>query len=327
MPEESATIQMLQPIAKYVLLPIWFALLVYIFTEILCIRKGIGLREGVHGKTFLMAGMSSIFWIATSVIPPTIMMPMDAIPIRTLMAIFSIVVTLHFIIFYLSEMIAPSNTLRELAVGAGILDTRIAVTKSAKMASKDEELANDSTATITLSNASMIIRNLAIMTIAGIAFNAYSFPPLFFWVSMLSMAIIFIVGHFFFSWKSEKKGKTEYSFFSPKNTMLVLIIVLVVYYLAFFANAKMGAIGLYIVIGLAGLLYGGIPISILLGLMLAGKISAMVALYATVIGTSASIFSGILYSYLAGAKKLATYLIIITAAAVAIGLGIMLILV
>jgi len=326
MTSESAMIGILKPITTYALVPIWFALLLYIITEILCIKKGISLREEVHQKNFGLVAATALLWLIAFWVPEKAYMPMNVISFRLLFIILAIIATIHFIVFYFSEMLAPNNTLRELGTGAGLSSSRHAVMTAAKMCKKDEDLTNDGAATIMMASTTTVLRNFLILTITGIVLNAFKFPPLFFWISMLSMFIICLVSHFLFNWRSSKAEAPEYSFFSPKNTIFFMIIVLVVFYLSIFAQDKLGFTGLYALTGLTGIIYGGAPIFVLLALMLTGKITVMIALYAAIIASSACIVSNIFYSYIAGAKKLSWYLSIAGAAAIFVGIGLMLIL-
>jgi len=326
MPEQSTFLTFLKPITTYVLVPIWFALLIYIITEILCIKKGISLREEVHQKNFGLVSATALLWLVAFWMPPKLFMPLNVISFRLMFIIFAIITTIHFIVFYLSEILAPDNTLRELGIGAGLSSARHAIMTAAKMCKEDEDLTNDGAATIMMASTTTVLRNFLILAITGIVLNAFKFPPLFFWISMLSMFIICLISHFLFNWKSSKVEAPKYSFFSPKNTIFFMTIVLVVFYLSIFAQDKLGFAGLYTLTGLTGIIYGGAPIFVLLALMLTGKITVMVALYAAVIATSASIVSNIFYSYIAGAKRLSWYLLIAGASSIFIGVGLMLIL-
>jgi len=327
MTEESLFLQVLKPITTYVLVPLWFAILIYIITEVLCIKKGISLRDGVHEKNFGLVAVTALLWLITFWIPERAYMPLNAISFSILFGIFATVLTLHFVVFYFSELFAPENTMRELGIGAGLTSVKHATTAAAKMCLEDEELAKDGTAIIMLTNTVIVLRNFAIIALLGLYLGILETIPVFFWVSMLAMGVICFVSHLIFNWKSQKAKAPEYSFFSPKNLLLSLLIFVVVYYLFVFAIGRFGSAGLYTLTGLTGFLYGGAPIFVVLALLHSGTIAAAVALNAAVIATMASIASNVFYSFLSGAKKLSIYLLISELIVISCGIVLMLLLV
>ena len=165
MPEQSYFMSILKPIATYALVPLWSALLLYIITEILCIKKGISLREGVKGKNFGLAAVTAILWIITSWIPSRIYLPQNAITLKIFTGIIALILTIKFVVFYFSELLAEENTLKELAIGSGIANARLVDTTVAKMVSEDDSLTNDGAATLFLENTVLIFRDFLIMSV------------------------------------------------------------------------------------------------------------------------------------------------------------------
>ena len=75
-----------------------------------------------------------------------------------------------------------------------------------------------------------------------------------------------------------------------------------------------------------GVAYGGMPLFIIVALLLAKKVSVMVALYAVIIGTVASVASSSTYAFIGKSRKLGIYLAIAEASVILVGIGTLLVL-
>jgi uncharacterized membrane protein (DUF4010 family) len=326
MAEESFAIQILKPITTYVLLPLWFAILIYIITGITTIKKGISLREGVHHKTFWFVAITALLWLVTLWLPNNTYLPGNSITYQLFIGMIATIMTLYLGVFYFSELVAPENTLRELAIGAGITNTKLSLKNAIKMFKNDEDAVKDSAAMLMLTNTATILRNFIVMVIIGIFFKVFNTPPLFFWVSMISMAVVSVVAYFLFNWKSQKEEAEEYSFFSPKETIISVLLFFVFYQVGVWIFTKLSYVGLYMLTAILGVAYGGMPLFIIVALLLAKKVSVMVALYAVIIGTVASVASSSTYAFIGKSRKLGIYLAIAEASVILVGIGTLLVL-
>lgn len=323
--ELSTFATILKPIAEYVLVPLWFALLIFVITEALCIRRGISLREGVKGRTFLFVAVAALFWLATLWIPAEIMMPYQAISLRALTGIIAAIISLNLLVFYFSELIGPENTLVEMGICAGLVNHKLAGDTANSISADNEEAANTSASLLTLSSATTIFRDLIGISLIGI-FMGFEFPPLYFWATILVMGMTALVSFFIFRHRSGEEEAPEYSFFSPKDTILFLIIFIVGYYLILAASQKFAFAGLYGATALIGLMYGGVPAFAVGALLIAGHLTPEAAFFAVLVGAAASLLSAILYAFMSGSKKLGHYLAISGLAAISIGFALLMVL-
>jgi uncharacterized membrane protein (DUF4010 family) len=322
---ESLFIQILKPVTNYALVPLWFALLAFIITEILVIKKGISLREGVKGKTFGLVIATAILWLARHFVPVEWYMPLEIITVKLMLGILATILTMKLAVFYFSEIAGSENSLKELGIGAGISESKIAVEDAIKLCKEDEGAVNDGVAVTMLENTTELLRNFVMLTVVIIALGALPYPPAYFTIPMLSMTLICLGVYIGFNWKSTHADAPEYSFFFPKKTMISMIAFIALYYLAFFAFDKLGYAGLYILLIICSIIYGSTTLFVILAMMLSGNLTVMSSMYAIVIMSAGSIMSNTLYSYIGGSKKLGFYLLITSAATILIGIGTMLV--
>jgi len=298
-------------IARYIILPVWAGLLVYIITKIYAIRKGLTLEEEFHTKSFLVAIGIIFCWLLYAWIPSSMYLPLRVLSVKFVVGLFSLVFSVQYVVFIISSIFSPRKTLVGLGIGAGIIRSTLAVSVVGPMCASDDGLSHDGAASIMLANTIAVVRNFLIILIVGWFLGVFETLPLEFIVPMIVMAAgCFIAAAVNYKLGTGGEEEVEFNVLSVKNILMFIVVFLVMYYLAVGMLDKVGFLGFYVLSGAAGFLYGAAHLFIVTSLFFVEKISLEVAFIGAILVSAGSILSDIPYSYFAGANKLTKILLV-----------------
>ncbi len=307
-------------IGKFVLFPIYIALILYVILYFVARSREVPLSEEFHRKTFFVS-LGVIFgWLIYAVTPSTIKLPLEVISLKSLVLISVIVLTVQYLVYLGVELFAPEKTIVALGVGAGTIRSTLAVSVMAPLAAEDETLTYTAAASVMIANTVAVLRNFLIIFFVGIFLGLYIIPPVFFLAPMFLMLVSCGIIAAILYRKSQEAEPVEFDPISIKGTVLFIAIFIVSYYVAFGIAQAQQFIGFYAFSGIAGFLYGAAHLFVIAGLFFSKTLTLNVGLIGAVFVTAGSIISDIPYAYLNGAEELTKILIVAEAIPVAIGL-------
>ncbi|HIJ99052.1 TPA: DUF4010 domain-containing protein [archaeon] len=307
-------------VGKFVLFPIYIALILYVILYFAARNREVPLSEEFHKKSFFVS-LSVIFgWLIYALTPSTIKLPLEVISLRAVILIIVVVLTVQYLTYLGVELIAPEKTIVALGIGAGTIRSTLAVSVMAPLAAEDETLSYTAAASIMIANTVAVLRNFLIILVVGLFLGLYIIPPFFFLAPMFLMLIACGTIAFILYRKSQETEPVEFDPISIKGTILFIVIFVVSFYLAFGIAQAQQFIGFYAFSGIAGFLYGAAHLFVITGLFFSKTLTLNVGLIGAVFVTAGSIISDIPYAYLNGAEELTKILIVAEAIPVAIGI-------
>ena len=297
-------------IGKFILFPIYIALILYVIVYFAGKNREIPLGEEFHKKSFFVS-LSVIFgWFIYALTPAAIRLPLGIMSLKSLILLAVLVLTIQYLVFLGAELFSPEKTIITLGIGSGILRSTLAVSVMAPLAAEEEELSYTAAAAVMISDAVMILRNILIIWIVGVFLGLYIIPPLFFLAPMFFMLVACTTAAYVLHRKWGQAEPVDFDPISIKGTILFIAIFVVSAYVAFGLLQAQSFIGLYAMSGIAGFLYGAAHLFVVAGLFLSKNISLTVGLTAAVFVTIGSVVSDLPYAYLNGAEKLTKILLV-----------------
>ena len=301
-------------IGRYVLFPLWMALILFVLLEFLSRRKGISLSQEFHTQSFAVSAAVVLGWLVFFFIPSTIYLPLKQLTLRFVIGVFMLVFTTQYLMFIALEFFSVKRSVITLGIGAGILKSTLAAGVMGKICADDEGMSFQGATSIMIANAVLVLRNFLIIFVVGVWLGLFRFPPAFFTVPMLVMFLGSAIAAAFFYYK-DGSSPAEFKVLSSKSLVIFMAIFIAFYYLALFLLEHVGVLSFYALAGLAGFLYGGAHLFIVASALLLGKIGLEAAFLGAVFVTFGSLLSDLPYTFLTGAKRLT---IILAAAAIPI---------
>ncbi len=305
---------------KLVLLPIYFALILYVVLYFVAQRREVSLSDEFHSKSFYVSLAVIFGWFIYALIPAAIQLPLNVVSLRAIVLIAVLVLTVQYLVFLGVELFAPEKTILALGIGAGTIKSTLAVSVMAPLAAEDESLTYTAAASVMIANTVAVLRNFLIILIAGIFLGLFIIPPVFFLAPMFFMLISCGIIAYIFYKKSAETEPPEFDPISIKGTILFIVIFVLSYYIAFGIAQAQQFFGFYAMSGVAGFLYGAAHLFVITGLFFSKDLTLNVGLIGAVFVTAGSIISDIPYAYFNGAGKLTKTLIVAEAIPVAIGI-------
>lgn len=307
---------------RYILFPVFIALLMYIATELLSRKQGISLSEEFHKKSFAISAAVVLGWLVYLLIPSEIYLPLETISIKFVFSIFMVVLSFQYIVFLLTNLVSRAKTVLGIGAGAGLIRSTLAVSIWANVCADNPDISHEGAASVMMANTIMVLRNFVIVWIVGAMMGLFIIPPTTFLAPMLAM-FLFCAAISFVNIRlgAQLAENQEIETFSLKAIGIFMAIFIVMYYLAIALIEKFDFVGLYILSGIAAFLYGSAHLFIIASLLMTHAISLEVALIAGVIVTAGSILSDIPYAYVAGAIDLVKLLLISEIIPVVIGIA------
>ncbi|MFH1424049.1 MAG: DUF4010 domain-containing protein [archaeon] len=290
-------------IGRYVLVPLWFGLLLFVLLEILSRKKGVSLSQEFHTRSFAVSTAIIFGWLVYFLLPSNLYLPMETLTVKFVVGLFMVILTFQYTVFLIAELFSMQKTIISLGIGAGLIRSTIAASVVSKMCAEDEGANYDGAAAIMISKATLAIRNFVIIMVVGIWLNIFAVPPMFFTVPMLILFISCLVTGIVF-YKKGSGGEVDFQPVSLKSSFIFLVLFLVMYYFALGVIGYAGIIGLYALSGAAGFLYGGAHLFIIASLLFTQQVTAEAALVAALAVTMGSMFADLPYTFFAGARGL-----------------------
>jgi len=298
-------------IGRYILLPIWFALLLFILLEFFSRKKGVSLSEEFHTKSFTVSAGLILGWLIFIFLPSGIFLPLRHLTLRFVVGVLMLVITVQYLMFVALEFFSVGRTIITLGIGAGIIKSTLAAGIMGKLCADDEGMVFQGATSVMIANAVLVLRNFLIIFIVGAWLGLFIAPPAFFTVTMLVMFLGSAAAAAFFYHKGGT-APADFVIFSPKATLLFMAVFVAFYYLAMFVLKNFGYLSFYVLAMLAGFLYGGAHLFIVASALLLGKISLEAAFLGAVFVTFGSLLSDLPYAFINGARRLTMFLAIAT---------------
>lgn len=306
-------------IGRYILIPIWVGLFIFVLLELLSRKKGITLSQEFHTKSFAVSVSVVFGWLFYLLLPSGIFLPMKAMDLKFVLGIFMLIVTFQYVVYLMTELLSPQKTVVSLGISAGLVRSTLAAGVMSKTCAGDPGATYLGATAISVAKATLVLRNFLIITIVGMWLGLFSSPPLFFVVPMLLMFAACAIAAVFF-YKQSGGGPAEFEALSLKASVLFIVVFIVLYYLALGIISNFGFLGLYALSGVAGFLYGAAHLFIVASMLFLGEITIDVALIAAVIVTLGSMLSDLPYTFFSGARELTKVVLISAIVAFAAGL-------
>jgi uncharacterized membrane protein (DUF4010 family) len=309
---------------RYLLFPLWVAIVAYIATELVSRRRGITLGEEFHTKSFIISASVVLGWMVFLLIPSEIYLPLEQIGVRFVYGVFMLVLTYQYFVFIFTSLVSRAKTALGMGAGAGLLRSTLAVSVWGSICAEDPNLSHEGAASIMMANTVMVLRNFVIVWVIGAFLGLFVFPPTLF-VAPMAVLFLFCAGVTLANIKlgAEFTQEEEIETFSLRAIAIFMTVFIVMYYLAVALIERFQFAGIYVLSGVAAFLYGSAHLFIIASLLFTNIITIDVAFIAAVIVTAGSILSDLPYSIYAGADELTKLLLVSEAIPFAAGIAVL----